>query len=294
MNGACDPPEKPYLCPMSVTAEAVKRLREVTGAGIMDCKKALEESNGEFEKAIEILRKKGHKMAAARQERTAREGAVFAATQKTVGHLLLLACETDFVARNADFQAFGKALVEAALQQGVSSREELTSLKINGVSFADKLAELTTRIGEKIEVGEWGRLEGEYVTAYIHLGGRIGVLVALRGTGNLPEETLYEVGQNIAMQVAALRPISVNRNEVPRDILEKEKEIAREQARAEGKPEHILEKIAVGKLEKFFKEVVLLEQEYFKDPQKTVAQYLKSVSPSLEVAGFLRFQVAGK
>lgn len=279
---------------MSVTAEAVKRLREITGAGIMDCKKALEESNGEFDKAIEILRKRGHKMAAARQERTAREGAVFAATQKTVGHLLLLACETDFVARNADFQAFGKALVEAALQQGVSSKEELTSLKINGVSFADKLAELTTRIGEKIEVGEWGNLQGEYVTAYIHLGGRIGVLVALRGTGNLPEETLHEVGQNIAMQVAALRPISVNRNEVPHDILEKEKEIAREQARAEGKPEQILEKIAVGKLEKFFKEVVLLEQEYFKDPQKTVAQYLKSVSPSLEVVGFLRFQIGGK
>ncbi len=279
---------------MSVTAEAVKRLREVTGAGIMDCKKALEESNGEFEKAIEILRKKGHKMAAARQERTAREGAVFAATQKNVGHLLLLACETDFVARNADFQAFGKTLVEAALAQSISSKEELTSLQIDGVSFADKLAELTTRIGEKIEIGDWGRLEGEYVTAYIHLGGRIGVLVALRGIGNLPEETLYEVGQNIAMQVAALRPLSVDRNSVPQDILEKEKEIAREQARAEGKPEHILEKIAIGKLEKFFKEATLLEQEYFKDSQKTVAQYLKGVSPTLEVAGFLRFQVGGK
>jgi len=279
---------------MSITAEAVKRLREATGAGIMDCKKALEESNGDFDKAIEILRKRGHKMAAARQERTAKEGAVFAATKKTLGHLLLLACETDFVARNADFQAFGKALVQSALEKDINSKDELTNLGVNGLSFSDKIAELTARIGEKIEVAEWGRLEGEYVTAYIHLGGRIGVLVALKGIGNLDENTLHEVGQNIAMQVAALRPISVSRQTVPPDILEKEKEIAREQARAEGKPENILEKIAIGKLEKFFKEAVLLEQEYFKDSQKTVAQYLKSVSPTLEVHGFLRFQVGGK
>ena len=279
---------------MSITAEAVKRLREATGAGIMDCKKALEESNGDFDKAIEILRKRGHKMAAARQERTAKEGAVFAATKKTLGHLLLLACETDFVARNADFQAFGKTLVQSALEKDIRSKDELTNLGVNGLSFSDKIAELTARIGEKIEVAEWGRLEGEYVTAYIHLGGRIGVLVALKGIGNLDENTLHEVGQNIAMQVAALRPISVSRQTVPPDILEKEKEIAREQARAEGKPENILEKIAIGKLEKFFKEAVLLEQEYFKDSQKTVAQYLKSVSPTLEVHGFLRFQVGGK
>lgn len=279
---------------MSITAEAVKRLREATGAGIMDCKKALEESNGDFDKAVEILRKRGHKMAAARQERTAKEGAVFAATKKTLGHLLLLACETDFVARNADFQAFGKTLVQSALEKDIRSKDELTNLGVNGLSFSDKLAELTARIGEKIEVAEWGRLEGEYVTAYIHLGGRIGVLVALKGIGNLDENTLHEVGQNIAMQVAALRPISVSRQTVPPDILEKEKEIAREQARAEGKPENILEKIAIGKLEKFFKEAVLLEQEYFKDSQKTVAQYLKSVSPTLEVHGFLRFQVGGK
>jgi len=279
---------------MSITAEAVKRLREATGAGIMDCKKALEESNGDFEKAVEILRKKGHKMAAARQERTAKEGAVFAATKRTIGHLLLLACETDFVARNADFQAFGKTLVESALEKDIHSKDELTNLGVNGLSLTDKIAELTARIGEKIEVAEWGRLEGEYVTAYIHLGGRIGVLVALKGIGNLSEETLHEVGQNIAMQVAALRPISVSRQTVPSDILEKEKEIAREQARAEGKPENILEKIAIGKLEKFFKEAVLLEQEYFKDSQKTVAQYLKSVSPTLEVSGFLRFQIGGK
>jgi len=279
---------------MSITAEAVKRLREVTGAGIMDCKKALEESNGDFDKAVEILRKRGHKMAAARQERTAKEGAVFAATKKTLGHLLLLACETDFVARNADFQAFGKTLVQSALEKDIRSKDELTNLGVNGLSFSDKIAELTARIGEKIEVAEWGRLEGEYVTAYIHLGGRIGVLVALKGIGNLDENTLHEVGQNIAMQVAALRPISVSRQTVPPDILEKEKEIAREQARAEGKPENILEKIAIGKLEKFFKEAVLLEQEYFKDSQKTIAQYLKSVSPTLEVHGFLRFQVGGK
>ncbi len=140
---------------MSITAEAVKRLREATGAGIMDCKKALEESNGDFDKAVEILRKRGHKMAAARQERTAKEGAVFAATKKTLGHLLLLACETDFVARNADFQAFGKTLVQSALEKDIRSKDELTNLGVNGLSFSDKIAELTARIGEKIEVAEW-------------------------------------------------------------------------------------------------------------------------------------------
>jgi elongation factor Ts len=279
---------------MTITAEAVKRLREATGAGIMDCKKALEESSGDFERAIEVLRKRGHKMAAARQERVAKEGAVFAATNRTKGHLVLLACETDFVARNQDFQNFGKTLAETALRQNITSKDALHSLSLEDVAFTDKLAELTTRIGEKIEVGDWTRLEGDYVTAYIHLGGRIGVLVALRGTEGLSDEVLYEAGQNVAMQVAALRPISVTRATVPADILEKEKEIAREQARAEGKPENMLEKIAIGKLEKFFKEAVLVEQEYFKDSQKTVGQYLKSISPSLEVIGFARFQVGGK
>lgn len=279
---------------MSITAEAVKRLRDMTGAGIMDCKKALEETQGDLEKAIEVLRKKGHKMAAARGERTAKEGAVFAATQNGKGHLILLACETDFVARNADFQAFGKALAQAALEAGISSQEALTNLQIEGVSFADKLAELTTRIGEKIEVAKWGYLSGDYVTAYIHLGGRIGVLVSLHGTSGLMPEQLYEIGQNVAMQIAALRPISVTRQDVPESILEKEREIAREQARAEGKPENLLDKIATGKLEKFFKEAVLVEQEYFKDPQKTVGQYLKSFSPQLSVGKFLRFQVGEK
>ncbi len=279
---------------MSVTADAVKRLRDMTGAGIMDCKKALEETQGDFEKAIEILRKKGHKMAAARSERTAKEGAVFAATQNGQGHLLLLACETDFVARNADFQAFGKALVQAALQADLQKPEDLATLQVEGVSFSDKLAELTTRIGEKIEISQWGRLTGDYVTAYIHLGGRIGVLVSLNGTDGLTPEQLYEAGQNVAMQIAALRPISVTRQDVPETILEKEREIAREQARAEGKPENLLDKIATGKLEKFFKEAVLLEQEYFRDPQKTVGQYLKSLSPQLSVGKFLRFQVGEK
>lgn len=278
----------------AITADQVKKLREMTGAGIMDCKKALEEAQGNFDTAIEILRKKGHKMAAARQERDANEGAVFAATTKNEGHILLLACETDFVAKNEEFKSFGQKLVQAALDHHVTSMEAVASLSVDGMPFSEKLAELTAKIGEKIEVSRWARLEGEYVTAYIHLGGRIGVLVALMGTEGVDPQTLEEVGQNVAMQIAALRPISVDRNSVPTDILEKEKEIAREQARAEGKPEHILEKIAVGKLEKFFKEAVLLEQEYFKDSQKTVSQYLRSVSPHLTIASFVRLQVGGK
>lgn len=278
----------------AITAEQVKQLRETTGAGIMDCKKALEEAQGNFEVAIEILRKKGHKMAAARQERDAKEGAVFAAVQGTEGHIILLACETDFVAKNEDFRAFGQKIAQAALANHITSAEALPTLAIDGMPLSEKLAELTAKIGEKMEVSRWARLEGEYVTAYIHLGGRIGVLVALKGIEGLSPETLEEVGQNVAMQIAALRPVSVDRHSVPQDLLEKEKEIAREQARSEGKPEAILEKIAVGKLEKFFKEAVLLEQEYFKDSQKTIAQYLKSVSPTLTVSGFVRFQVGGK
>ncbi|MCS7189659.1 MAG: translation elongation factor Ts [Bacteroidia bacterium] len=277
-----------------ITAEQIKKLRETTGAGIMDCKKALEEAQGDFEKAIELLRKKGHKMAAARQERDAKEGAVFASIKDGKGHIILLACETDFVAKNEEFRAFGQKIADAALQQGITSFDELPNLLVEGMPLLDKLAELTAKIGEKMEVARWAFLEGEYVTRYIHLGGRIGVLVALRGTQGIPTDTLEEVGQNIAMQIAALRPISVDRNSVPQQVIEKEKEIAREQARAEGKPENVLEKIAVGKLEKFFKESVLLEQEYFKDNQKSVAQYLKTVSPNLSVAGFVRFQVGGK
>lgn len=278
----------------AITAEQVKQLRETTGAGIMDCKKALEEAQGNFELAIEILRKKGHKMAAARQERDAKEGAVFAAVQRTEGHIILLACETDFVAKNEEFRTFGQKIAQSALAHHINSMEELPTLPIDGMPLSERLAELTAKIGEKMEVSRWARLESEYVTAYIHLGGRIGVLVGLKGIEGVSPETLEEVGQNVAMQIAALRPVSVDRNSVPQDLVEKEKEIAREQARAEGKPEAILEKIAVGKLEKFFKEAVLLEQEYFKDSQKTVAQYLKSVSPALTVSGFVRFQVGGK
>lgn len=283
------------FAPMTaITADQVKRLRETTGAGIMDCKKALEEAQGNFETAIEILRKKGHKMAAARQERDAKEGAVFAAVRGKEGHIILLACETDFVAKNEDFRSFGQKIVQTALDHHITGADALSTLSIDGMPLPEKLAELTAKIGEKMEVSRWARLDGEYVTAYIHLGGRIGVLVALKGTEGIDAGTLEEVGQNIAMQVAALRPVSVDRQSVPQDLLEKEKEIAREQARAEGKPEAILEKIAVGKLEKFFKEAVLLEQEYFKDSQQTVGQYLKSVSPALSVSGFVRLQVGGK
>ncbi|MCX7606053.1 MAG: translation elongation factor Ts [Bacteroidia bacterium] len=277
-----------------VTADQVKKLRDTTGAGIMDCKKALEEAEGNFEKAIELLRKKGHKMAAARQERDAKEGAVFAAVQNGTGHIILLACETDFVAKNEDFRTFGQKIVETALKHQIRSSDELPTLPIDGTPLLEKIAELTAKIGEKMEVSRWASLEGEYVTRYIHLGGRIGVLVALKGTQGLSPSLLEEVGQNIAMQIAALRPVSVDRASVPQELLDKEKEIAKEQARTEGKPENILDKIAIGKLEKFFKEVVLLEQEYFKDSHQTVSQYLKSVSPTLTVSGFVRFQVGGK
>lgn len=275
-----------------VSAQEVSKLRQLTGAGIMDCKNALQEATGDFDKAIEILRKKGHKIAAARQDRQVTEGSVFSALTPGKGAIVLLSCETDFVARNEDFRNFGAALARFALQ--VDSTENFSNLPWEGKTVHEALIELIARIGEKLEISEVKTLTAPFVTDYIHLGGKIGVLVGLAGTDNLDPALLEEVGKNVAMQIAALRPIAVDRHRVPEDLLAKEKEIAMAQARAEGKPENFLEKIAIGKLEKFYKESVLLEQEYFKEPGKTIQAYLKSISPTLEVTDFIRLQIGKK
>ncbi|MGQ9863158.1 MAG: translation elongation factor Ts [Bacteroidia bacterium] len=275
-----------------VSVQEISRLRQLTGAGIMDCKNALQEAAGDFDRAIEILRKKGHKMAAARQDRQVTEGSVFSALTDGKGAIVLLSCETDFVARNEAFRNFGASLARLALQ--TDSTENFLNLPWEGKTVHEALIELTARIGEKLEISEVRTLTAPFVTDYIHLGGKIGVLVGLGGIEGLAPGLLEEAGKNVAMQIAALRPIAVSRHRVPADLLAKEKEIAMEQARAEGKPENLLEKIAIGKLEKFYKESVLLEQEYFKEPGKMVQAYLRSFSPTLEVQDFIRLQIGKK
>jgi elongation factor Ts len=272
-----------------IKAADVKKLRDMTGAGMMDCKKALVEADGDFEKAIEELRKKGQKMSAKRADREAKEGVVIAKTSgnRNNGVLVRLSCETDFVAKNEDFIAFADAIAERALKERPSTREELLALSYdNGMTIADKVTEQIGVIGEKLEVSHYSKIETEagqgQVLPYIHMGYRAGVIVAL----NLEGPEYVEPGKNVAMQVAAMRPVALNKDEVDPSVIEKEIEIGKEQARQEGKPEAILEKIAMGKLNKFFKENTLLNQQYVKDSKQSVSDYLKSIHKDLTVTEF--------
>lgn len=275
---------------MSISAQDVNKLRKMTGAGMMDCKKALSEANGDFDKAIEILRKKGQKVSASRSEKETNEGLVVARTneQDTTGVIISLNCETDFVAKNEEFQSLAKEIADIAFEKKPGSIEELKQMKAGSLTIADKLSDLIGKIGEKIEIGAFEKLEGEKVVPYIHAGSRLGVLVALKGTQG---KDVMEAGKNIAMQIAAMNPVAVDKDDVKASIIERELEIGREQARAEGKPENMLDKIAEGKLNKFFKESTLLSQAYVKDNALTVGNYLKSIVPGLTVSAFKRISV---
>ncbi len=275
---------------MNITAQDVNRLRAETGAGMMDCKKALQESGGDFEKAIEYLRKKGQKVSADRQDREAKEGAIFAkvAPDASYGVLLELNCETDFVARNEGFQQLGEKIASAALAAKTRTLDELKALPLDGLSVADTLTEAIGRIGEKIDIGKFSLLEGEKVVSYIHPGARVGVLLVFTGANGLD---LAQAGKDVCMQIAAMSPIAVDKTGVDPAIVEKEIAIGIEQARAEGKPEAMLEKIAQGKLQKFYKENTLMEQDFVKDPSKSIAQYLKEYAPALKVTAFTRFNL---
>jgi elongation factor Ts len=275
---------------MNITAQDVNRLRAETGAGMMDCKKALQESGGDFDKAIEYLRKKGQKVSADRQDREAKEGAVFAqvAPGAAYGVLLELNCETDFVARNEGFQQLGEKIAAAALAAKVRTLDELKTLALDGLSVADTLTEAIGRIGEKIDVSKYSLLEGENVVSYIHPGARVGVLLVFAGAGGV---YLTQPGKDVCMQIAAMSPVAVDKTGVDPAVVEKEIAIGIEQARAEGKPEAMLEKIAQGKLQKFYKENTLMEQDFVKDPSKSIAQYLKEYAPALKVTAFTRFNL---
>ncbi|MFN6945258.1 MAG: translation elongation factor Ts [Cytophagaceae bacterium] len=275
---------------MAITAQDVNKLRQMTGAGMMDCKKALTESNGDFEGAVDILRKKGQKVSAARSDKEASEGSVFVKTNadNTEGVIVALNCETDFVAKNDEFQNLGNLIVEKAFENNPSTTEELLSIKVDNRPLSEHITDLIGKIGEKVEVSSYERVKGEKVVPYVHYGSKLGVLVSLKGVNGTD---VTEVGKDVAMQIAAMRPIAVDKDDVDSKTIEREIEIGKEQARAEGKPEAMLEKIAQGKLNKFYKESTLLNQEYVKDNSKTIAQLLDSVNKGLTVKEFKRISI---
>ncbi|HZH55251.1 MAG TPA: translation elongation factor Ts [Sphingobacteriaceae bacterium] len=274
---------------VQISASDVNKLRQATGAGMMDCKKALVEANGDFEAAVDYLRKKGAKVAAGRQDRESNEGVVIAKTtdNSKKGVVIELNCETDFVAKNADFIAFGESIADAAIAHAPASLEALLELEIDSTKISDLLLDQTGKIGEKITVSTYETVEADNVVAYIHGNYRLGVLVGL----NQASEEVNEAGKDVAMQIAAMNPIAVDKDGVDASVIERELEIAKEQIRAEGKPEEMVEKIAQGKLNKFYKDNTLLNQEFVKDSSKNIAQFLNGVSKELTVTEFKRVQL---
>ncbi|MDB5111904.1 MAG: elongation factor Ts [Mucilaginibacter sp.] len=275
---------------VQISASDVNKLRQQTGAGMMDCKKALTETNGDFEAAIDFLRKKGAKVAASRQDRDSNEGVVIARTSEDFkrGVIIELNCETDFVAKNAEFVAFANAIANIAVEGKPATIEDLYALEIDienvRVKIGDAIIDKTGKIGEKIGVSKYEVVDGEKVIAYIHGNFRLGVLVAL--SANAPGAE--EAGRDVAMQIAAMNPVAIDKDGVDATVIERELEIAKEQIRAEGKPEEMVEKIAAGKLNKFYKDSTLLNQEFVKDPSKNVAQFLSTIDKGLTVTAFKR------
>jgi len=259
---------------MAISAQDVNRLRKATGAGMMDCKKALVEAEGDFDAAVDILRKKGQKVSAKRADREAKEGSIFvnANGDGTEAVLIELNCETDFVALNDDFQALGTQIAAVAAKEKPASLEELKKLSVNGTVISEALTDAMGKIGEKIDVSKYAYLNGDQVVSYIHPGSRVGVVVAFDGSTS---GDVAVVGKDVAMQIAAMKPVAVDKDGVDQTLIDREMEIGKEQARQSGKPENIIEKIAMGKLNKFFKEQTLLNQDFVKDTSKSVAQYIK-------------------
>ncbi len=274
----------------AITAQEVNKLRTMTGAGMMDCKKALTEANGDFEKAIEILRKKGQKVSASRLDKDAREGSVFVKTSddKKEAVLIALNCETDFVAKNEEFQNLGKLIAETAFAQKPADKDSLLAEKVGTLTINERITELVGKIGEKLEISAFVHMKGEAVIPYIHSGSKLGVLVSLKGVNG---KDVTDAGKDVGMQIAAMSPVAVDEKQVDKTLIEKELEIAKAQILAEGKPENMVEKIAQGKLNKFFKDNTLLPQIFVKDNSKTVAQYLDSVTKGLTVVEFKRISI---
>lgn len=267
----------------TITAADVNKLRKQTGAGMMDCKKALQEANGDFEAAIDILRKKGQKIAAKRADRQASEGCVLAGTtsDNAFGAIVSLNCETDFVAKNESYIALTQSILDKAIEEKPADKDALLATNLGDMTVAEKLTEQTGVIGEKLEIGGYAVVEAPFVANYIHAGNKLATLVGMN-------EEAAEAGRNVAMQAAAMNPVSLNRDSVPADVIERELEVGRDQARQEGKPEAMLDKIAQGRLNKFFKENTLLEQEYIRDNKLNITKYLDSVKGGLTITEFKR------
>jgi elongation factor Ts len=262
----------------------------MTGAGMMDCKKALSEAEGDFEKAVEILRKKGQKVSASRADKEAKEGSVFIKTSDNNDEAVLIAlnCETDFVGKNEEFQNLGQAIADVAFSSKSATKEDVLNLTIGDFTVQEKITELVGKIGEKLEISEYVRLTGEAVVPYIHAGSKLGVLVVLKGANG---HDVVGAGKDVGMQIAAMNPVAVDESSVDTNIIEKELEIAKALILAEGKPENMVEKIAQGKLQKFFKDNTLLHQAFVKDSSKTVAQYLDGINKGLTVIEFKRVAI---
>lgn len=274
---------------VQISAADVNKLRQQTGAGMMDCKKALVEANGDFEAAVDYLRKKGAKVAASRQDRESNEGVVIAkaTADGKRGIVLEFNCETDFVAKNADFVALASKFADLAIDQNPANLEELLALELDGVKVSDVIIENTGKIGEKIGISKYEVVTGEKVIPYIHGNYRLGVLVAL----NQDFDGAAEAGKDVAMQIAAMSPVALDKADVDPRTIEREIEIAKDVIRAEGKPEEMVEKIAAGKLNKFYKDSTLLNQEFVKDSSVDVRKFLDNTAKGLTVSAFKRVQL---
>lgn len=276
---------------MAITAADVNKLRQETGAGMMDCKKALTEADGDFDKAKEILRKQGQKIADKRADNTTAEGMVLAevSADGTNGKIIALACETEPVSKVADFQNLAKAVIDSAVSTNAESKDALLAAsQADGRSLQDHITDLMGKIGEKIDVVAYENVSAEKVVSYIHSNGKLGVLVAMNNTNGTD---VTEVGRDVAMQVAAMKPVALDKDGVDATIVQREIEIGKEQARAEGKPEAMLEKIAMGKLNKFYKENTLLNQEFVKDNSMSIAQLLEKTAKGLTISDFKRVAI---
>lgn len=284
---------------MAVSAELVKQLREKTGAGMMDCKKALEETGGDFDKAVEYLRKKGAAVAAKRAERTANEGLVVTRISEDgkIAAIVEVNCETDFVARSDAFVELANKIADVVFANDFQNLDELANAKVNDLSVTDLINEAVGKIGEKIQVSRFKKVKVDNgsVVDYIHPGSKLGVLVIFEYTKPVPTD-FKTFARDIAMQVAAMRPMTISRDQVDKALIEKEIEIYKTQARNEGKPEQVLDRIAQGKLDKYFQEICLLEQPFVKDGSKSVGELIKSYneanSTDIVVREFIRFHLA--
>jgi elongation factor Ts len=272
---------------VAISAADINKLRQATGAGMMDCRKALTEANGDFEAAIDWLRKQGQKIAAKRSDREAKEGVVIAQTtaDNKTGIAVCVSCETDFVSKNADFVAFAQSIADAAIANNVKSAEELNEVTVNGAKVSELINDKLASIGEKIGISKFERIDAEFVASYIHGAYRMGVLVGLN-------QASAETGKDVAMQIAAMNPLAIDPASIPAETVERERAIVVDQIKNDpkmaGKPDEMIGKIAEGKLNAFFKENTLLAQAFVKDPSKTIADYLKSVNGDLKVVAFKR------